>query len=79
MVSTDKELNFADSSVKTWNRLFVALYILKILENAPTYGNHIRDEMCHMASAISSDGSPVPYFSWNRRSHFKLQAWKYGS
>ena len=48
MVSTDKELNFADSSVKTWNRLFVALYILKILENAPTYGNHIRDEMCHM-------------------------------
>lgn len=52
MVKMDKEALFADSSVKTWNRIFVALYVLKILENAPSYGNHIRDEMWSMTKKL---------------------------
>lgn len=52
MVKMDKEAVFADSSVKTWNRIFVALYVLKILEGSPTYGNHIRDEMWAMTGKL---------------------------
>lgn len=34
-----------DSSIKTWNRLFVAAYVLTILRSEATYGNHIRGKM----------------------------------
>jgi len=48
MAKVDKELTFTDASVKTWNRLFVALYVLTILGESPTYGNHIRERMKEM-------------------------------
>ena len=33
----------------------------------------------YIASAISSDGSPAPYFSWNRTSQPRFSPPKYGS
>ena len=52
MVNMEEKESFTDGSVKTWNRLFVALYVLTILEDAPTYGNHIRERMKEMTQDL---------------------------
>ena len=52
MVKMEEKVCFTDTSVKTWNRLFVALYVLTILEESPTYGNHIRERMKEMTKDL---------------------------
>ena len=52
MAKTEKSVVFTDSTVKTWNRLFVALYVLTILGESPTYGNHIRERMKEMTQNL---------------------------
>ncbi len=49
---TNDRITIEGTSLKTWNHILVAVYILSILEESPMYGNQLRTKIKDMSNGL---------------------------